>query len=274
MSEISDLRYQRNLVALETNTLSVDIDSILKRTIPGIAESFAGFVSKFSAKDSGVHLTSDQQGFIKNLKQFQYMDLEPITAYVPEGMDQTYLEFANVLDHAVNYVKDTPARLDTFCTYLAALVTNREQRLVSKNNVRTYLELERNRAEIAKDLGHCFKNGSTKAEVRYGDVIKRNADWELVFGSVEKINAAVNSVNRSKLNEKAKFASEMLEKIMQMERRGDLNGTAAEVVSELSEGAYQLASELEFFAVVYYRVTGLTESVNSTVKNVKRIMDR
>lgn len=273
MDSLKQLRHHRDVIALEAFSVpTLDVNLLLKQVFPEIKHHFLEFTSRFTANDKPIPMSHGQYAFVGELSKHNYVDIVPLTSYVPEGLIVDYLSYAQALSRAVDHAVKVQDLLNTYTTYLAMLITNEHQRFSTQNSVAIYQGLQEKREEILREMGSCFKQGSHETDVKYGDVVKRNADWPYVFGEIDSLSKQINSVNRKVLNQKVKEATELMEKVIAMIKEGKLENSAPEVATELSNGAYQIASELEFFSVVYYRVVGFVTAVNSTVDKVQNIL--
>lgn len=269
---LQHLNHQREWVALEAEVASgtFDVAGLVDRFLPQAKELFAGFVSRFSPSDPAIALTRDQREFMRVIEAVKYLDLAPTTAYVPQGLEATYLDYLNMLGPAVDYAVKAGERLSTYTAFLAMLLTNRDHRFSAQDNAVIYKEMERTRAGLNQDLGSCF-NSTHVAESRYDKVVARNSDWTQVFHSLEKITTEVNRVDRKQLQKNAHDASDLMSKLIDVIQRNEMNDSSPNVVLEMADGAFQIASELEFYATIYYRVLALATAVNETTFNIKRI---
>lgn len=261
------LRLNRDLVALEAFTTS-DVVGLLKNVFPSIKESFDGFMARFSPNEQGLALTGTQKVFLHDVAKHNFADIGPLTAFVPEGLAVTYLEYAIVLDNAVAHCAHLMDHvLVPYSAYLAALVTNSEQKLSGQNIRLDYPAMAKERDAYNAALGSCFTPGSSRAETTLSKVVKRNADWSAVFTTVDNLVQTMNKVDRRLLKRKMDECTDLLDRISAKIKRDEFEGLNPQVLDNLADGAYQVASELEFYSVIYYKVLALTESVNQTVKH-------
>jgi hypothetical protein len=131
--------------------------------------------------------------------------------------------------------------------------------------------IEQERQRINAELGACFKKGSSKAEAAISDVVQRNGDWKSVFERCNEITGIMNSVDRSKLLKKVNECNGYLEIILKMAREGRVGKVASSAVMNLADGAYQVACELEFYAVAYYKAEVFVSCVNQTLEHFKKV---
>jgi hypothetical protein len=267
------LRVRRDLVALEVFSIA-DVTGLLGKVFPTIQAEFNGFVGKFAStgQDENIKFTTKERDFLKEIATRPYMDIESLHAHVPEGLAVPYLQYLDSLELAVRHASAVMEDvLAPYSVFLAQLVTNTEQKFDSKRIDQTYPNLAKERDSFNKSLGGCFTPGSNKAMVKYGDVVNRNADWREVFRRSEQIVTMINKVDRRALDKKIVECTKLLDVIMAKIGRDEFEGVNPQVVSNLAEGAYQVASELEFYSVTHYKTEALAAAIGRTVAHVLEV---
>jgi len=263
----------RQGVALEAFSMR-DVTSYFQSVMPALSESFTDFVARFNPKQHTIQFTSKQKDFEKELNNHTYMGVSQVTAYVPEGLDVPYIDYAEVLYEAVQHASKIMDVLAPYSTYLAQLVMDREAGLSTKSFESEFKLLEEERKRINEELGACFKKGSTKSEAALGDVVKRNADWKDVFQRCRDITDVINRIDRGVLLKKVNECNAHLEVILKMAREGKVGKVANQTVLNLADGAFQAASELEFYAIAYYKAEVFITCVNQTVEHFDKVMKK
>jgi len=275
---IKSLRIINDATNLELSLESItvgEIQSLFRNIFPSLVNGLTGFVDQFSHEDQTFQISSKEAKFIAEVNKYKYMDLAPLTAYVPEGLDVPFSKYSTELMIATTHASRILAGpLTAFSTFLAELVSNSDAQLSTKSFVAPYKELERERNEMNEGLGKCFKHGSTITERTYGDVISRNSDWPAVFHNSDAIVKMISSVDRNVLNKKVKECTDLLNILMGKIERDELKNISAEAVRNLANGAFQVASELEFYSVTYYKALAYSTSLNRTVEHFMTAMDR
>jgi hypothetical protein len=273
--KLEDLKAQRDIVALE-GFFSGDsgITARFAQAFPMVANAFSSFTSRFSNNQPTVALTSKQRDLLKLIQKQNYMDVMGLMISCPEGLDKsaTYLDYGMALMGAVERALQVEATINNYTKYLAMFITNKEAKLSVTNSDRVFKEMEKDRARTLKALGTYFTPGGHDIDCMYGNVIKRNIDWGTVFGLCEKLSGAVESIKRSVLIEKINETSEMLDRIIGMIKRKEIEGITPQAMQELANGAYQVASELEFFAIMHYRTLAYVEAINRSVLRLNDIL--
>jgi hypothetical protein len=270
-----------NSICIQSTRISMEafyganIKELLSGSFSPLVTEVKSFLHSFMPDTQGIVSTTKVSDFIRSINKHPYLDITPLAAFVPEGLDTTYLEYLESLmknaAHASTVLNDV---LSPYSVFLSQIVNNKDAILETTTFSNMYKSLEKERSSLYENIGKCFKYGSTKTEVTLGDVIKRNSDWEHVFNNVTSITKLINSVDRNILNKKIKECSDLLDIIIAKIKRNELNNATPEVVRNLSDGAYQVASELEFFSVTYYKIIALVTSIDRTTEHFNKIFGK
>ena len=271
-SILNSMRIERDIVALEAS-LSQNTQQLLANIFPSIVDEFNGFIGRFMPSTPAIALTSKQFSFLKEITKHNYMDIVSLGAFVPEGLNTTYLKYAEkLMPAAVHASGILSGIISTYSVYLSQLITNKDHKLVTQSFTKVFKELADERESISKDLGKCFKNGSTATDTTIGKVIDRNNDWSKVFHSCNELTKLINIVDRKALNKKVEECSHLLSLIIKKVKQNELENISPQNVENLADGAYAVASELEFFAVTYYKILAYTESINKTIQHFDNVI--
>lgn len=267
------LEQRAQQVALEAFSAQ-DVLGLVKSVYADITSAFSGFVAHFNPSEQpALQMTSDQQKFLRDLQARSYSTLRAVSVATPEGLESTYLEYLARLEKAVAHSVAMPqSTLYPFATFLASLVNNFDATRSTQLLDIRYPSLEVDRKKLIGQMASCFEKGSHRAERAYELVIARNSDWPELFKRTDAAIQAINKVDRKALDKKAKECVELLGVIQKKLERGDFNELSPEVAKNLAQGAYQVASELEFFAVVYYKSAALSGSINRAVGQLRAII--
>jgi len=269
---MKEMEHLRDLISNESFSMQGIVHS-LQNLIPSIQKNFQSFVHSFSEKTPAVQLKSSERDFMKLLDGRVYLNLSPLMAFVPEGLVVPYIEYLAVLKEAVQHCHDTTLKtLNEYSMYLAQIITNRQFKITTMPHDKMYATMEKARAAMNAKVAKCFKTGSTKAEATYADVVNRNAEWVDVFHLLDQVGHIANTIPRDDLHKKADECNNQLEIIIKQIRNNEFEGAGPEVTNNLSNGAYQSGSELEFFAATYFRVLVITTSVGDTMQKVTEVL--
>lgn len=268
------LRIERDRLALEA-PLSLDLVGLFQNTFPSIRAGFSNLVQRFAATEPAVPLTSRQRDFLRLVEPKKYLELAPIVAYVPEGMESSYPHYLDAVlaavEHAAHY---SPKHLNQFALYLSQLVSQSDQHLASTSFEREHVASEEARKKLNAELGACFRVGSSRSESSYGAVVARNKDWYEVFEKNDAQAKLVNTVNRKDLDRKIAECVELMDILSVKLSRGDFQGISPQTITNIADGAYGAAQEMEFYAATHYRSMAISTAINRTMSHVFEVLKK
>jgi hypothetical protein len=266
------LNTQRDLVA-QANLYTYsqeDLGNMVTRIFPSIQSGLRAFTNFFdvSGSKAGQSLSGSQHTFLRLMAEKSYGDILTIGMPVPQGLNAPYLTYIGVLEKAADFCcTDVPAMMTEYTAYLSALVSTHHAMLESTNLNVQYVQKEKERDDLTDQMAACL-NGGTVSTRPIKEMVKRNKDWELVIARADALSMRLNKVDRSELNKKIKEATDLLELLGNRVGAGELAEVSPEVIMHLSEGAFQLGKNLEFFSVVYYRACVLNETIAADIKHL------
>lgn len=274
-----ELTHCRNIALLDYETLT-DIDSVtdnnvategvselLVKVMPGINNGFKTILN--TIKPTSIIEVLFEDSLEVALGKVNYVSLSKLDLPVPEGLQVKYLTYLEALESSTRRLVDLPKNLEDFTRYVAGILTNHDSRVSTVSQDNLFRELDSSRGVAYAAISSCF-NGGTRAKRKYSELVDRNADWPVVESKVKAVVKELNQYDRSDLIDKAKHLHSLLQKVEQTSKRGGFDLANPNVLKTLAEGAFQLASELEYLSVLYYRVLGLTKAVAEDIKLIKK----
>lgn len=248
-----------------------------------LVEFFKGLMPKVSQYFNAVKdlagftkqpgLTSDQAKFIKRLDLHNYNELREFKAFRPAGLEGTYLQYAKALEDAVDHIlMFQPKVLSPYLVFLAQLTSSRQAALSTEDHDRFNAQLRKNREAVQKEVSKLFVASVEHTEGKLGRLIERNADWHELFRNMASLTSKINGMKLSEIQNQVKQAEDYLEIIYQAAQSGRLESATPEVMQGLADGAYQVASELEFLSVTYYNVKIFTQAIDDTVNALTKAL--
>lgn len=264
---MSELDRLRNNVSMEA--ISFDgIKSALADFLPAVKENFERFANKFASRELPIALKANEREFIQLLNKTQYLKMTSYAVFIPEGLAVPYLVYLETLKDAIDHCFQTTEKsLNEFTTSLAQVITNRELKYYVAPMKSKFDAMEKNRALLVKRLGECF-NQTTATTASYEDVVARNTEWSQIFSLLDVASNTTNKISHDHLHKKSEECNMLLSTIIRQIQNGEFVDAGPEVTNNLSNGAYQVASELEFFSMVYYRIMTLSTAISDTVNKV------
>lgn len=269
MQSLQLLDHRARLVALESET-STDVLGLVRGIYGDVSRAFTNFTAQFSPEDVALNLNPAQRQLVALLNGKHYVGLEGVACFVPEGLKVSYLEYLAALKPAVDRTSRIMDNfLAPFAGFLAGLVNNHALASTAKQLAILDSHVDLERRTMNKHLGECFQAGSSVVNTTYEKVVARNSDWPRVFHDTDALVQAINRVDRNALQKKMAECVELMDVLKRQLEQGKFGDMSAATASNLAAGAYQVALELEFYSVVYYKAAALSGALNRTVQSVK-----
>lgn len=267
------LDHRARLLALEAYSTH-NVVELVKSVATDIYDAFGDFAAQFDPRRPALHLTSKQTAFLREVPKHNYVDIRPLGCFVPAGLNVPYLKYIDVLSPAVRSCAEMPeAVLAPYAQFLANLVTNRDAASGAGINAKL-VEAKKAREIHNRSIGACFLEGSNRTDRSLGQVVARNTDWQPVLKGADEMIQAINKVDRNALDKKMRECVELLGLIQKKLKKGDFKDMSPASATSLADGAHEVALELEFFSVTYYRVQALATALNQTVERLDEIFKK
>lgn len=267
---INSMRITSERVALEAFAVA-DLAALVKRAFPQMLEDFKGLMGFTNTVEQAIQLTPDARSFVNDIaRKHSYIDIAPLTAWVPQGFTGDYLSYAPSLQAQVAHVEQLlGTTLGPFTGFLAKVLTNYDDQLSTQTN--SYIQLEKVRTTLEVDNAKHFKAGSVVVQSSLGNVVKRNADWEVVLQLTNELTTRMNKIDRRMINKKIAESADLLERLIRQIKNKKIEHLTPQVVTNISNGAFQVAKEVEFYSIVYYRVMAFSDAISKTVSATKEV---
>lgn len=270
----------RQAIAMEAEVLSNMVKSIAKY-FPSLFEGFSaistqlsnlvGFTTKPAEQKE---LDRRQQALVDAIMPLDYSFLTGTTIPVPEGFVGRPADYARDLQDVLMYYKEISleATKDFYVT-IAAVLTNKDQKISLHDETRKFKALERQREDRNKELMKHFQRSSTMAGQKYGKLFGAHVELAQYFKEVNRLRDALPGYDLDEIRELTHRVVDTLEALInQVESGGDMRITP-EVAKNLSDGAYEIAKQIEFFAINYYRAQVLINVTDSVVERLERRLE-
>lgn len=268
-----------NILSQQHSMESIATEGFVQDFSTAVANIFGAFsgtaeylnVRGFSKSDQTTPLTKENKQFLTLVNQVPFTEMSQLRAYVPEGMNCTYLEMLDRLLESSEYLKGIYAAVvQPYSLYLARFLSDKDTALSPESKQFEYAKLEESRNARIAEFTKLYKVDSYKTECKVGNVIRRNADWNEVMLKQKAVIANLEAVDRKALKREIDQCTEYLSLIANS-LKAEGKQTRPEAAARLSLGAYNVAKEMEYFSNTYYRALGLNGAVDKTVENVNKI---
>jgi len=269
---IKNLKKQREIVALEAGATEYIAD-FMKAGFNRVYDDIRGFLVNF-APPSKLHVfTRENKDFLTIIDQHRFDELMDLPAYVPEGLSVDYLTYIDVLEQAAIKLQGLiPNTLQTYANFLGSIINFEDTAKNTWIQFEGALRLEETEHErLVKLFGKCFTKHSNETKVTIDKVVRRNADWVLVFKAIESVNQKLHAIDRTIIAKTVEQCVVNLDIIKRNIQAGKYKNASHETVKTLADMAYSVANELEFYAIVFYKIEAINKSITDTCKGVVEI---
>lgn len=228
-------------------------------------------VKGFARHLDQIPMSKENKLFIGTVNSVAYADLMKLSATVPEGMACTYLQMLTPLLETSEYLKGIQAHVvQPYSLYLASFLSNENTSLSTETKRFEYSKLETNRNARLSEFTKLYDADSYNTKTLVGRVIERNADWQTVLAMLQKTTANLEAVDRKAIKREIDNCVDYLALITDSLKRNK-SRTSPEAAERLSLGAYQVAKEMEYFSISYYRALGLSAAIEDTMSHIKNV---
>ena len=266
-----------DMIALEANVLSNMFNS-LRSIFPTIVDKVK---TKLGAIDEelkileteGVKLTSRDKIIFNKLKKVNYLDISQLAVIVPEGFDAKYLDYGTYIEDTLNKLTKVKQEVLTpYKLYLSTFIANKDAKISTVDKTIEYEKIALARKE-SNDLNESFfKVGSVQSKQKLSTVISRNTDIVLLNNKVEILESKLKLINVTEIKDISKECTVLLDTIIKMLDQKKFNNVSPETAKNLAKGAFEMAKEVEYFAVSYYRVKTYIAAVQATIGRVEEYL--
>lgn len=267
-------------IALEAEILSNTVTTIGKFFPQFMQTVNAGFsklnaLSGFSGDmKSGKMLTSAEKNILSHLANVEYTDLERLALDVPEGFKGNIVSYVQTLLEGFQYFDtEMQKNLDEFYIKVASILTNKDAKLSLRDDSRVYSKMAKERQDENSKVGKYFKPGSSQATLNYGTCFSRNDDVYNFFMDAHTLESKLKAIDLNVISSKTSKINDALESLIKQVNAGTIERVSPEVTKNLAAGAHEMASQVEYFAIHYYRCMAILTSASLVTEKLARRLE-
>lgn len=257
-------------ISIESLEFKPIIDKLMG-IIPDMRNSFTTIINQFKIGDD-INI-SDFSSISTKVKKVQYPQLKVIKLPCPQGLGCTYLHILQTIEPITHHLKGIYRDvLQPYNTFLASIATMDKARLDTKDFEKDYNKLRADREKHFEALSKCFVNSARHSEREYVKLFSAAEEWD-ECDKVSKIcTDNMNSIDKEMIEISVKECNQYLE-VMYDNLKGNPDAKAShEVAKRLSQGAYEIARELEFMSLIYFRLLTITENYTAAKDKMKKMI--
>lgn len=214
---------------------------------------------------------ADKNRFMQVVGSTDYMTMEATPVQVPEGFKGTYLEYlttiVGLLELAHRVGKEVLNPLETTLSQVIATEQARSRYDdVLHRKLKAFAE---ETATLESNLTGMF-DSSLRYKASYGEVVRRNADWNDIFKLMERATR-LNNLPLKSIAKKAIDLSVLFKTVADMAHAKELvlyDSRQRKLFADLSDLA---GKQVSMIAVSYYHSQAAYNSISAAVKTIIKV---
>lgn len=255
--------FELRTIALEANVLTNMVQTIAK-VFPSIAEKVTSmFAVTKELPELTFSFSKEQKFVIENMHNVQYLDMADQKVFVPENFTGNIVEYGKLLEVLINkHRKSATDGLQNFNVYLSQFISNKDAKLSTVDATEVYYKMHKERDDSVSSLVS-FTSDNSQTSFPLGKIISRKDDLRILFDNKGSIQRQIENVDLKELNAGVKKCVDLIDLVVDQIEKGLITNVTPESTKNLAYGASEVAKEIEFFAVLYFRVIGYITCVDS-----------
>lgn len=272
---LDNLRYKRDVIALESISGAAALESAVNRLPDFFATVRTAYAEYLSKPLSALLVKRDLAWISDRVTKRSYTDLRPLECFTPPGLKVDYLTYAHALNEGAKAMKKL--KTDVLAPYNAWLGTKlgNPQSLTSlTTNLGITDYTPHNTEKLEKAIQACFHTtGRHEVTAPYGDVVKRNADWNELGKVVDQLDTAFNEVSHQEIIDLVNRTTAQMDRLMQrMAEDPDSYKLSPATLQALAAVSYDIGRELEFYGLLRHRIGEFSKAVKDTTTKLEDLV--
>jgi hypothetical protein len=246
----------------------------LKQFFPTMINDIKDKLSAFSNLPALMSFDLDKSSFVLNeIVKHDFIDYGEIKVMVPEGFNGQYIlyykDLEKILLQSINIIDEV---ITPFTNLVGSFISNRESKTSVQDLTSFYNKIQANREEKIKILGQYFTDGSHNSLNKVNKVISRGADLKEVAASAKLIEKLLKQINIKLIMDSTKKCVDILDLIIKRLSENKIENISPEVNKNLANGSFQVAEELQFLAVSYFKAEQYIACINDLNDRLAKII--
>ena len=271
---------QQEVVKLEMIKRVTELDMQSVPTGQGIVDRLAALVNPIgvgiAALTSKVKNINFTPNFLFNskteeeaIKNVNFITISKVYLNVPEGLDIKLHAYLELLDEAATHTDGIIDEcLIPFKHFVADIVSNKASMASASKYSMVQNKLAVPREKLNGLFGKAFKKGSYNAQKQFGQVFGNMREYLMCIDICEELNVWQGRIKTKELFKHLDEINEVCEALLDMVDKGHVEEASKANLKHLSDAAFQLGKELEFLAVLIFRI----QTVGATMNQARMIV--
>lgn len=251
--------------------VSMDFISEFKQIIPNIKSYFTTVKDELEFKPV-TKLSKDQKKFMEIINEIPFAELRLLKAFKPEGLKVSYLELLDELEKEIIHCQKVDKEIiKPYIVLLGKIISQNDALKSLDTNDLNNANIEDRREKSIDRFSKLYDKDSHDVNTNVKDIIGRNADWATLFNRLNNALDSLERIDRDAIQKDIDICSEYLDIIIDKINNNQISDVTPEALRRLTNTTLQIAKEVEFLSITYFRTLTLKGSVENTIEKIKEI---
>lgn len=274
-TEVDTYEHLVNRLVMES-IATASVFDIFRRLIPKASDLLQHLRPTLTQFSEASNLPFEHVAFRESLKiaeRHNFMSYQDMLVMVPEGFTGKMLPYLQVLTSQGNQLFfKADVFLRDYITELTVFLSNADIRLSQKSHAALFKQIEKERVTHQKALESYYNKNSTLSRQPLGKVIDRFSDLALLYKETEALINVRKRNDYQRILQQVEQASDLLGLIKQRVDSQDITKLSAPAAKNIAEGAYQVASFVEYLAFHAYATETAIKTVLELSNHLKKVL--
>ncbi len=272
MQTANPFDFEMKMIAMESSVLD-NMTNTIAKVFPSIAEKITTmFAVTKELPAIKMSFSKEQKFVVENSHQVPFTEIGDVKVHTPINFTGNLLNYGVVLETSLKKHRASATEgLNDFNIYLAQFLSSKDAKLSTVDLTSKYGNLSKGREETI-GLLNPYSTNSSSTEVKLESIISRKDDLRILFGEASSIKRHLETFDLTQINSSVKKCVDLISLIIDQVEKGLITNVTPETTKNLAFGATELAKEVEFFSIIYFRVLGFTTSVDNIGLKVNNML--
>lgn len=206
------------------------------------------------------------------IEKANYDSIKKVYIEVPEGFVGNFPSYIKDLNQSITFFERvTLTLLETFYVYVSSFVTNKDAKLSLKDNTFMFKENQKHREEIIKNISNHFTTANIGKAV-LGECFDNNSEITKSIKDTNNLIKRINAHDLSRVQNRVSRLVKALDIAIEQGKNGGYTTASKESLMNLAQGAFEVAEQVDFFAVTVYRIKALGFSMEQIENKLSKIL--
>lgn len=271
---LDQLRHQCDVITLESNSGAMALGNAVNR-LPDFFGLAKNAFNTYLAHPVASLLRRDQVATVaRKVSDKQYVALRSLEVFTPPGMKTDFLTYARALQDGAKAMQSLKTDvLEPFNAWLGTKLGNPVTLAALTTNLKIDGYSPHKTESLEKDIQACFHTtGRHEVTANYGDVIKRNADWDALAKVVGELTTSFSEEHHKDITDLVNRTMAQMDTLMlRMSEEPESYRISAPALQALANTCYTIGRELEFYGMLRQRIGEFSKAVEDTAERINSI---